>query len=674
MWEEINNPTAGGQNFGWPTAEGTSSNPSFVNPVYTYGHGTTNGKGCAITGGTFFEPSQSNYPSAYFGKYFYMDYCGLWIDLLTFNGSNVSRSSFGTGLAGNPVCLMTGNDGALYYLSRTNGALYKIVYSTASAPAIVMQPQSDTVAAGENAAFSVSVSGTSPLTYEWYKNGSLIAGAQEATLNIINVQTQDSGNYTVKITNQYGSATSNPAYLQVTKVNAKPKAYIVSPTINATYGGGDVIAFNGYGTDAEDGSVDSSKFRWYVEFFHDTHTHPGPSAPDSVASGTFVIPVSGETSTNVFYRLYLIVKDSGGREDTAYTDLLPRTSLVSLKTLPAGLTVLVDGQPCVSPCNFSSVEGIIRNIDVTSPQVLNGITYGFSNWSNGGNKNQNLSTPVPDTTITASFTEYQSVVVNCTADAYVRSGSSAGTNYGSSTLLYTRNNSLTKGICISYLRFDISSIKDPVSVKLRLYGQFDKSGNTSAVEVFDVASQTWQEQTITYNNKPAESANVQASVIASNNSAKYYEWDLTQYINGKKTAGSNIISLALKNKSATSGFLQFNSKENASFRPELVSLQKSVAVTSSVSTSSSIHSIPVTDNRIRISPNPASGFLRIESSDDLRNSKFQIVDITGRIMMKGRVEGANEYKINVSVLPNGLYLLNIQNDGTNLTQKFRKQN
>jgi hypothetical protein len=211
-------------------------------------------------------------------------------------------------------------------------------------------------------------------------------------------------------------------------------------------------------------------------------------------------------------------------------------------------------------------------------------------------------------------------------------------------------------------------------VKLRLYGQFDKSGNTSAVDVFDVASQTWQEQTITYNNKPAEGANAQASVTASSTTAKYYEWDLTQYINNKKSAGSNIISLALKNKSTTSGFLQFNSKENASFRPELVSLQKSVAVASSGSRSFSIHSIPLTENRIRISPNPASGSLRIESSGDLRNSKFQIIDITGRIMMNGKIEGVNEYKINLSNLPDGLYLLNVQNDGTNLTQKFRIQN
>ncbi|MBK7855085.1 MAG: PQQ-dependent sugar dehydrogenase [Bacteroidetes bacterium] len=39
-WEEINEGTTSNLNFGWPGAEGNSSNPLYTNPVYTYGHGT----------------------------------------------------------------------------------------------------------------------------------------------------------------------------------------------------------------------------------------------------------------------------------------------------------------------------------------------------------------------------------------------------------------------------------------------------------------------------------------------------------------------------------------------------------------------------------------------------------------------------------------------------------
>src|SRR5690606_18267508 len=62
-WEEINDATEGGKNFGWPQAEGNSTNPDYTNPVYFYSHGGGDGKGCAITGGTFFNPDQTNYPS-----------------------------------------------------------------------------------------------------------------------------------------------------------------------------------------------------------------------------------------------------------------------------------------------------------------------------------------------------------------------------------------------------------------------------------------------------------------------------------------------------------------------------------------------------------------------------------------------------------------------------------
>ncbi|MEJ7677609.1 MAG: PQQ-dependent sugar dehydrogenase [Segetibacter sp.] len=37
-WEEVNDCTSGGHNYGWPNAEGMSSNSLYTNPVYTYKH------------------------------------------------------------------------------------------------------------------------------------------------------------------------------------------------------------------------------------------------------------------------------------------------------------------------------------------------------------------------------------------------------------------------------------------------------------------------------------------------------------------------------------------------------------------------------------------------------------------------------------------------------------
>lgn len=127
-WEEINDATIAGRNFGWPSAEGNSTNPLYTNPVFAYGHGEGDGVGCAITGGTFFNPSSTNYPGEYEGVYFYQDLCEDWINYIE-PGVLPTAHSFATGIAGSPLGLKTGPDGNLYFLSRGSNALYKIVYS-----------------------------------------------------------------------------------------------------------------------------------------------------------------------------------------------------------------------------------------------------------------------------------------------------------------------------------------------------------------------------------------------------------------------------------------------------------------------------------------------------------------------------------------------------------------
>jgi len=404
MWEEINEATTGGLNFGWPTAEGNSTNPAFTNPIYTYMHGSSSGQGCAITGGTFFNPVSSNYPSTYTGKYFYIDYCGNWIDMLTLSGSTATRTNFASNIAGFPVSLVTGNDGNLYFLSRSNNSVYKITYSSGSAPLITSHPQSQTVAQGNPVTFNVTASGATPLTYQWRKNSVNISGANSSSYTISSVNTADAGTYSVVVSNSFGSTTSNNATLTVTAANQYPSAVINSPNNNSTYAAGTNISYTGSATDPEDGTLGAASFEWYVTFHHSTHTHPGPTASDGVTSGTFSIPNSGETAVNVFYRLYLVVTDSQGARDTAFIDILPRTTLITINTNPPNFQILLDGQPFNTPYQVASVEGMIRTIGINSPQMSGGNSYVFSSWSDGGAQSHNITTPVNDITYTATLT------------------------------------------------------------------------------------------------------------------------------------------------------------------------------------------------------------------------------------------------------------------------------
>ncbi len=86
---------------------------------------------------------------------------------------------------------------------------------------ILSQPQSLIVCDGSPASFSVSVCGTLPLYYQWQKNGSNLTDVGNifgsATTNLLLSSTtfNDAGNYTVIITNTWGSVTSSVAMLSV---------------------------------------------------------------------------------------------------------------------------------------------------------------------------------------------------------------------------------------------------------------------------------------------------------------------------------------------------------------------------------------------------------------------------------------------------------------------------
>ncbi|MBX2915209.1 MAG: PQQ-dependent sugar dehydrogenase [Cyclobacteriaceae bacterium] len=216
--EEINDATTGGKNFGWPNAEGNSTNPAYTNPVYAYLHSGPQPTGCAITGGTFFNPQITTYPAAYVGKYFFQDFCSPhWIYSLDLSGTP-TPTLFGSNVGNSSVAITTGPDGNLYYLSRGAGALYKVVYTATNPPVITEHPQALSVLAGASVSFSVSASGTQPFSYQWIKDDVAINLANAATYSISSAQPSNAGLYRVRVSNSAGEVHSNTAELTVETV------------------------------------------------------------------------------------------------------------------------------------------------------------------------------------------------------------------------------------------------------------------------------------------------------------------------------------------------------------------------------------------------------------------------------------------------------------------------
>lgn len=129
-WEEINlgAPSA---NYGWPGSEGPDNiTAGLTAPLFAYKHSNTTPAGSgpggfiigsAIAGGAFY-PSSGTFPASYRGNYFFADYVRRWISRLDLANGNAAYSF--AGVAGSPVDMLVGTDGALYVL--TTGGISRI--------------------------------------------------------------------------------------------------------------------------------------------------------------------------------------------------------------------------------------------------------------------------------------------------------------------------------------------------------------------------------------------------------------------------------------------------------------------------------------------------------------------------------------------------------------------
>ena len=310
---------------------------------------------------------------------------------------------------GNTLDLRSSPTGALWQLRRdkvdgSNASyLYKIEYIGSGAPFIGTQPLDVSTVAGTTVVFEVDAFGTKPMAYQWMFNDIIISGATSSALEISAASNDDGNKYKCLVTNADGAATSDPAKLTIIPGSA-PVGTITAPLPGTTYGGGDIIQFSGTGIDNEDGVLDANSFSWSVEFHHDDHQHPFITKLNNKKSSQFAVPDIGETETNVFFRIQLIVTDSDGASSLSYVDVLPRVRQLTLTSDPPGLQLALDGQPFTSPIYSDTVEGVQRYITAPKVQTVGNKTFKLVDWSDGG-KYTHVVSPKKDTVYTAVYSE-----------------------------------------------------------------------------------------------------------------------------------------------------------------------------------------------------------------------------------------------------------------------------
>lgn len=103
------------------------------------------------------------------------------------------------------------------------------------APEILSQPQSTSADLGGPATLKVTATGTAPLAYQWYLDGSKINSATGAAFTNSNVQASDLGDYTVVVGNNFGSVTSTVATLSLRRFAYTNWTDDVSSGVNSAY-------------------------------------------------------------------------------------------------------------------------------------------------------------------------------------------------------------------------------------------------------------------------------------------------------------------------------------------------------------------------------------------------------------------------------------------------------
>ena len=221
-----------------------------------------------------------------------------------------------------------------------NGAQFTVVVSNATgsitstaatlsvttslvAPSITTQPVNQTIFAGQTATFSIVANGTSPLSYQWQKNGIAISGANSASYTTPAETTSNNGAlFSVIVSNSAGTLTSNTATLTVNPDPAAPS--ITSQPASLTITTGETATFSVTAT----GTAPLS-YQW---------NHNG-TAISGATSSSYTTPV--ETTSSNGAQFSVVVSNSAGtvNSNTATLTVNPGAVAPSITSQPANLTI-----------------------------------------------------------------------------------------------------------------------------------------------------------------------------------------------------------------------------------------------------------------------------------------------------------------------------------------------
>jgi glucose/arabinose dehydrogenase len=427
-WEEIDRIPAvpnNALNGGWPCYEAGVRPSGFtgldlckslyaagagavVTPFYSYNHQLTlNSQDTCRTGssaisGLAFYPGGS-YPASYDGALIFGDYARSCIWVMKTGANGVPDPTTVTTFVPSssdpdPVSIQADPiSGDIFYIDINSGTVHRISYAgggTNRAPVAAF----DATPAYGAVPLDVTLDGSrssdpdgDALTYAWDLDND--GAYDDATGRVVHTTFTSAGVAYVRlrVRDPDGlSGRSGPVPLY--PGDTPPRPVIDAPLPSHLWFVGERIDLAGRAADDQDGALAGSSLKWSLVMLHcpsNCHEHDIGTVGTG-KTGSFVAPDHEFPSS---LQLTLTATDSWGLSASKTIVLDPQTVRMYMRSDPDGLRLQVNGVGKVTPFGRTVIVGSMNTITALTPQSLNGLSYVFSSWSDGGAATHTIVAP-----------------------------------------------------------------------------------------------------------------------------------------------------------------------------------------------------------------------------------------------------------------------------------------